>query len=122
VTDGAVRDRDAVAAVGLPTFATASHPAVLGQLHVPWDVDVPVACGNVLVEPGDIVVGDGDGVVVLPRHLVADVLTAAENQEIEERFITEQVGAGASIDGLYPVGARWRERYEGWLAEQEAGS
>ncbi|MCW2759588.1 MAG: hypothetical protein JWO46_3334 [Nocardioidaceae bacterium] len=119
VTDGAVRDRDAVAGLGLPVFAAAAHPAVLGRLHVPWDVDVPIACGNVLVEPGDVVVGDGDGVVVIAPQLVADVLLAAEEQELEERFIAEQVARGASVEGLYPVGAAWRERYDTWRADRE---
>jgi 2-keto-4-pentenoate hydratase/2-oxohepta-3-ene-1,7-dioic acid hydratase in catechol pathway/regulator of RNase E activity RraA len=119
VTDGAVRDRDAVAALGLPVFAAAAHPAVLGRLHVPWDVDVPIACGNVLVEPGDIVVGDSDGVVVIPPHLVGEVVSAAEEQEIEEQFIAEQVANGASVEGLYPVGPGWRERYDRWRAERE---
>jgi regulator of RNase E activity RraA len=119
VTDGAVRDRDAVAALGLPVFAAAAHPAVLGRVHVPWDVDVPIACGNVLVEPGDIVVGDSDGVVVIPPQLVVDVLSAAEEQELEERFIAEQVAAGASVEGLYPVGGPWRERFESWRSARE---
>jgi 2-keto-4-pentenoate hydratase/2-oxohepta-3-ene-1,7-dioic acid hydratase in catechol pathway/regulator of RNase E activity RraA len=119
VTDGAVRDRDALAALGLPIFAAAAHPAVLGRLHVPWDIDVPVACGNVLVEPGDVVVGDGDGVVVIPPDLVSELLAAAEEQELEERFITEQVADGASVDGLYPVGPRWRERFESWRAQRQ---
>jgi len=116
VTDGAVRDREAVAALGLPVFAAATHPAVLGRLHVPWETDVPIACGNVLVEPGDVVVGDGDGVVVIPPPLVAELLAAAEEQELEERFIAERVADGASVDGLYPIGPRWREAYEGWRA------
>jgi 2-keto-4-pentenoate hydratase/2-oxohepta-3-ene-1,7-dioic acid hydratase in catechol pathway/regulator of RNase E activity RraA len=119
VTDGAVRDRDAVAALGLPVFTAAAHPAVLGRLHVPWDIDVPIACGNVLVEPGDVVVGDGDGVVVIPPPLVSEVLVAAEEQELEERFIAERVAEGASVDGLYPIGPRWRERFDGWRAGLE---
>jgi 5-oxopent-3-ene-1,2,5-tricarboxylate decarboxylase / 2-hydroxyhepta-2,4-diene-1,7-dioate isomerase len=119
VTDGAVRDRDAVAALGLPVFAASAHPAVLGRVHVPWDVDVPVACGNVLVEPGDIVVGDGDGVVVIPPQLVADLVRDAEEQELEEQFIAEQVADGASVEGLYPVDGPWRARFESWRSEHE---
>jgi 2-keto-4-pentenoate hydratase/2-oxohepta-3-ene-1,7-dioic acid hydratase in catechol pathway/regulator of RNase E activity RraA len=119
VTDGAVRDRDALAALGLPVFAAAAHPAVLGRVHVPWDIDVPIACGNVLVEPGDVVVGDGDGVLVIAPQLVVELLAAAEEQEVEERFIAEHVAGGASVDGLYPVGPDWRERFERWRADRE---
>jgi 2-keto-4-pentenoate hydratase/2-oxohepta-3-ene-1,7-dioic acid hydratase in catechol pathway/regulator of RNase E activity RraA len=119
VTDGAVRDRDAIAALGLPVFAAAAHPAVLGRLHVPWDIDVPIACGNVLVEPGDVIVGDGDGVVVIPPQLLSELLTAAEEQELTELFITEQVAAGSSIDGLYPLGSHWQERFETWRSQRE---
>jgi 2-keto-4-pentenoate hydratase/2-oxohepta-3-ene-1,7-dioic acid hydratase in catechol pathway/regulator of RNase E activity RraA len=119
VTDGAVRDRDAVAALGLPVFAAAAHPAVLGRLHVPWDIDVPIACGNVLVEPGDVIVGDGDGVVVIPPQLLSELLKDAEEQELMELFITERVAAGASIDGLYPLGPRWQGHFETWRAQRE---
>jgi 2-keto-4-pentenoate hydratase/2-oxohepta-3-ene-1,7-dioic acid hydratase in catechol pathway/regulator of RNase E activity RraA len=122
VTDGAVRDRAAVAALGIPTFAAGGHPAVLGRLHVPWDVDVPIACGDVLVEPGDVVVGDDDGVVVIAPTFVSELLEAAQEMELEERFIAEQVAEGASIDGLYPLGERWRDRYRDWRARHDASA
>ncbi len=114
VTDGAVRDHDAVAGLGLPVFAAGAHPAVLGRRHVPWDVDVAVACGGTTVEPGDVVVGDGDGVVVIPPALVAEVADAALAQEDEERWVAEQVAAGHALDGLFPMDAQWRARYEAW--------
>nr|WP_232666799.1 fumarylacetoacetate hydrolase family protein [Pseudonocardia sp. TRM90224] len=116
VTDGAVRDAAAVAATGLSVFSAGTHPAVLGRRHVPWETDVTIACGGATVQVGDVIVGDDDGVVVIPPGLVDEVLAAAEEQEREEHWIAAQVGAGAGIDGLYPLGGRWRERYE---AEQE---
>ena len=67
VTDGGVRDYDAVAEIGLPVFAASAHPAVLGRSHVPWDADISIACGGTIVQPGDVIVGDGDGVIVIPR-------------------------------------------------------
>jgi regulator of RNase E activity RraA len=75
----------------------------------------------VLVEPGDVIVGDGDGVVVIPPPLLSELLDAAEEQELTELFITEQVAAGASIDGLYPLGPPWQERFETWRS-QRAGA
>lgn len=114
VTDGAVRDSAALAAMELPVFAAARHPAVLGRRHVPWAVDVTVGCGGTTVAPGDVLVGDADGVVVIPPNLAEEVATAAVEQELQERFIAEQVAAGASVDGLYPLGPAWQARYEQW--------
>ena len=66
VTDGGVRDAEAVASVGIPVFSNGAHPAVLGRKHVPWDADVTIGCGGTTVQPGDIIVGDADGVIVIP--------------------------------------------------------
>src|SRR5205814_3768822 len=65
VTDGGLRDTAAVAALDIPTYYGAAHPAVLGRRHVPVDLDLPVACGGALANPGDVLVGDHDGVVVI---------------------------------------------------------
>ena len=61
-----------------------------------------------------MIVGDGDGVLVIPPALVAEVAAAAVEQELEETFIAEQVAAGASVDGLYPMNAAWKARFESW--------
>ena len=87
---------------------------MLGRRHVPWQTDVAVACAGALVEPGDLLVGDADGVVVLPADQVVDIVAASLAQEREERFIAEQVTAGESIDGLYPLNDTWRRTYERW--------
>jgi regulator of RNase E activity RraA len=63
-------------------------------------------------------VGDGDGVVVLPPGIAADVLADAQEQEKEEEFVAAQVVAGERIEGLYPLGERWRPAYQAWLAER----
>jgi regulator of RNase E activity RraA len=89
---------------------------------VPWAVDVTVACGGTTVQPGDVIVGDADGVVVVPPELVAEVARAAVEQERQEAFIAEQVAAGASIAGLYPLGPEWQARYERWRATQDTHS
>ncbi|CAH0162352.1 Homoprotocatechuate catabolism bifunctional isomerase/decarboxylase [Microbacterium oxydans] len=112
VTDGGVRDFDAVAEIGLPVFSQGAHPSVLGRKHVPWDVDVTIACGGASVQPGDIIVGDSDGVIVIPPGLAEEVADAAVAQEIEDAWIAEQVAAGHPVDGLFPLNAEWRARYE----------
>jgi len=77
VTDGAIRDAARLAALDIPTYHAAVHPAVLGRRHVPWECGVTVACADVTVQPGDLVVGDGDGVVVFPpAQTVAERITA----------------------------------------------
>lgn len=117
VTDGGVRDLVAVSALDIPTYHSGAHPAVLGRRHVPWDTDVTVACGGAAVQPGDVIVGDADGLLVIPPHLVDEVVTASIEQEREEQFIAAMVAAGEGVDGLYPMNAAWRARY---VAERDA--
>jgi 5-oxopent-3-ene-1,2,5-tricarboxylate decarboxylase / 2-hydroxyhepta-2,4-diene-1,7-dioate isomerase len=114
ITDGALRDSAAIAALDIPTYSAGHHPAVLGRRHVPWQTDVAVACAGALVVPGDLLVGDADGVVVLPADQVVDIVAASLEQEREERFIAQRVSAGESIDGLYPLNENWRRTYERW--------
>ncbi|HEY6295085.1 MAG TPA: hypothetical protein VIX15_05425, partial [Streptosporangiaceae bacterium] len=118
ITDGAIRDSAALARLEIPVYHAAVHPAVLGRRHVPWETGVTVACAGVTIQPGDIVVGDADGVVVLPPGLAPDVLKDAREQEREENFITAMVAQGEPIAGLYPLTDRWRPAYDAWLAEQ----
>jgi 5-oxopent-3-ene-1,2,5-tricarboxylate decarboxylase / 2-hydroxyhepta-2,4-diene-1,7-dioate isomerase len=118
VTDGAIRDAARLAELDIPAYHAAVHPAVLGRRHVPWEWGVTVACAGVTVQPGDLVIGDADGVVVLPPGLAPDILADACEQERQEEFIAAQVAAGAELDGLYPLGERWRSAYEAWLREQ----
>ena len=115
VTDGGLRDSAAVSGLDLPVYSSSVHAAVLGRKHVPWDTDVPIACGDTLVQPGDVLVGDADGVIVLPPHLLDELITDAQEQELQEAFITEQVAAGASVAGLYPLGPDWQSSYLTWL-------
>jgi regulator of RNase E activity RraA len=112
VTDGGVRDYDAVAEVGLPVFSRGAHPAVLGRRHVPWDTDVTIGCGGTTVQPGDVIVGDRDGVIVIPPALVEEVVDAALAQEEEDAWIADQVAAGHPVEGLFPMNAQWRARFE----------
>ncbi|WP_157002907.1 fumarylacetoacetate hydrolase family protein [Agromyces laixinhei] len=111
VTDGSVRDFDAVAGFEIPVFSQGAHPSVLGRRHVPWQIDVTIACGGAAVQPGDVIVGDGDGVIVIPPQLAQEVLDEALEHEQRDAFVAEQVAAGASVDGLFPMNAEWLARY-----------
>jgi regulator of RNase E activity RraA/2-keto-4-pentenoate hydratase/2-oxohepta-3-ene-1,7-dioic acid hydratase in catechol pathway len=117
VTDGAIRDSRALAELNIPIYYSATHPAVLGRRHVPWETNVTVACAGVAIQPGDLIAGDADGVIVIPRDLALEVAEASAEQERQERFITERVAGGESVDGLYPLGPKWRPAYEAWLKE-----
>ncbi|SJN28135.1 5-carboxymethyl-2-hydroxymuconate delta-isomerase [Microbacterium esteraromaticum] len=121
VTDGGVRDFDAVAEIGLPVFSRGAHPSVLGRRHVPWDFDVTIACGGATVQPGDIIVGDGDGVIVIPANLVEEVVDATLAQEDEDTWIAEQVAAGHAVDGLFPMNAEWRAKFVAHQAQEPKG-
>ena len=119
VTDGAIRDSAALRDLGIPVYYAATHPAVLGRRHVPWETDVTVACAGVTVVPGDIIAGDADGVVVVPPHLAREVAQDAAEQAQQEQFIAAQVAKGEPIDGLYPIGRKWQAAYEAWLADRD---
>jgi 2-keto-4-pentenoate hydratase/2-oxohepta-3-ene-1,7-dioic acid hydratase in catechol pathway/regulator of RNase E activity RraA len=120
VTDGAIRDSEALRhRLDIPVYYGAVHPAVLGRRHVPWDTNVTVACGGVTIQPGDILSGDGDGVVVVPRDIAWEVARDAREQERQEQFIAGMVAKGEPISDLYPLGPRWRPAYDAWVKERE---
>ncbi len=112
VTDGGVRDLEEVTEIGVPTFHSGGHPAVLGRVHVPWDVDQTITCGGCAVQPGDIIYGGPDGVMVIPPALAAELVEEAEQQEAEETFIARMVDEGNPVDGLFPMNAEWRARFD----------
>ena len=116
ITDGGVRDFTAVAAMDMPTYYANPHPAVLGRRHIPWDTDITIACGGTTVQPGDIIVADADGILVIPPALADELADDSIAQEREETFIAEMVQQGHSVDGLYPLNAAWRTRYQEWEA------
>ncbi|MEM7566755.1 MAG: ribonuclease activity regulator RraA [Pseudomonadota bacterium] len=103
VTDGGVRDAAGAGALDMPVFAAKpSAPTNLTKHHA-VDLDVPVSCGGVPVYPGDIVVGDADGVMVIPAHLAAEIAEEGAPMELYEDFVLERVREGAPIIGLYPA-------------------
>jgi 5-oxopent-3-ene-1,2,5-tricarboxylate decarboxylase / 2-hydroxyhepta-2,4-diene-1,7-dioate isomerase len=121
VTDGAIRDSAAVARLEIPTYYRAAHPAVLGRLHFPLETNVPVACGGALVMPGDVLVGDDDGVIVIPAALAEEVARDAVEQESLEAWALEQIRAGESVRDVYPLAESRRSDYEAWRSGAGSG-
>lgn len=116
VVDGAVRDAKGVAETGLPVWCLgAAPPASLTELSG-GPVQGPIACGNVTVYPGDIVVCDDDGAVVVPAALAADIADDAIEQDRFERWVQDRVEEGRPTIGLYPPNAETRAEYEAWKA------
>ena len=76
-----------------------------------------VACGNVTVRPGDVVVGGDDGVVVIPRELAEEVAQDALAKEHEDAWVAERVAEGHPVDGLFPPIGEWKQKFQQWLAE-----
>ncbi|MEX1229321.1 MAG: ribonuclease activity regulator RraA [Planctomycetaceae bacterium] len=112
VTDGCFRDAPTIAAMNFPAYARSPHAATNKTIHHPVDVQLPVGCGGVAVYPGDILVGDGEGVVVIPRHLADQVAKEAALQEHREDFITAKIERGAPLLGTYPMNDQTAAEYE----------
>ena len=112
VTDGVVRDVAGVRGTGLPVWCqgAAAPPSVAGLTFVNWQE--PIGCGGVAVFPGDFVLADTDGAVLIPAALAEMVAVAGTEQERLEAWIMNEVEAGARLPGLYPPNAENRARYE----------
>jgi regulator of RNase E activity RraA len=103
VTDGGFRDSPDIAALPFPTYhAKPSSPTNI-TLHQAIDINVPIACGDAPVFPGDVLVGDGEGVVVIPAHLADEIATETVEMTAFEDFVTDEVRTGRSVIGLYPL-------------------
>jgi regulator of RNase E activity RraA len=111
VTDGAVRDSEGFGALELPTFAAGAAATTNLAQHHAVEMQVPIGCAEVAVYPGDVMVGDGDGVVCVPRHLAAEVAAAAVAQERLEEFVLAKIEAGAPLRGTYPPDERTLREY-----------
>ena len=118
VSDGPVRDSGRIAGMDFPVFcAGGSAPLNLIHHHA-IDLNVPIGCGGVAVYPGDIMVGDSEGVVVIPAHLADEVARDGAEQEVMEAFLLERIQGGASLPGTYPPNAETRAAFEVWRKRQ----
>jgi regulator of RNase E activity RraA len=116
VTDGALRDSHMFSELDLPAYAAGAHATTSSVMHHPVEQNVAIGCCGVLVMPGDVVVGDAEGVVVIPAALADEVARDALEQEEYEAFVLARVGEGASIKGLYPGSDESRAEFEAWRA------
>ena len=103
VTDGGFRDSAEIAALGIPAFHTRPSAPTNLTLHQAIEINVPIGCGDAPVFPGDVILGDSDGVIVIPAHLADEIADEAVEMTAFEDFVTEEVRKGRSILGLYPA-------------------
>lgn len=115
VTDGGFRDSPEIAALAIPAYHHRPSAPTNLTLHQALEFDVPVGCGDVAVFPGDVVVGDDEGVVIIPAHLAEEIAAEAVEMTAFEDFVTEEVKTGRSIIGLYPpTTEQAREDFAAW--------
>ena len=118
VTDGGFRDSAEIATLDMPAFHSRPSAPTNLTLNQAIDINVPIGCGDAPVFPGDVVVGDNDGVIILPAHLADELADEATDMTAYEDFVTERVRGGATITGLYPatdpknleIFAEWRKQ------------
>jgi regulator of RNase E activity RraA len=103
VTDGGFRDSPEIAALEIPAYHHRPSAPTNLTLHQALDINVPIGCGDVPVWPGDVVVGDREGVIVIPAAIADEVAAEAVEMTAFEDFVTEEVLKGRSIIGLYPA-------------------
>jgi regulator of RNase E activity RraA len=119
VVDGCVRDSPKIRQMGIPVWATGVTPHYATQAGLlPWAYNVPVACGGVLVLPGDVVVADGDGVVIVPAQLAQETARIASAHEDWEVFSRERLDAGGALSKYYPLDDEAAVEYEAWQQRQ----
>jgi regulator of RNase E activity RraA len=114
VLDGGIRDYPSVQRFGFPVYALGPAAPAHVVRHVAVDESVPIGCAEVLVVPGDVMVGDGEGVVCVPRAVADAVATGGLAQEELEAFLLEKVRGGAPLPGTYPPGEKTLAEYERW--------
>jgi len=119
VTDGGFRDSPEIARLDMPAYHRRPSPPTNLTRHQAIDFNVPIGCSDTPVFPGDIVVGDAEGVVVIPVHLAEQISAEATEMTVFEDFVTEQVLAGHSIVGLYPpTQEQTLDNFKAWRKEK----
>lgn len=112
VSDAGIRDFDEAEQQDMPIFCVKPSAPTNLTKHHGVDLQVPIGCGGVAIYPGDVLVGDGDGVIVIPFELAGEIAEETQRMEAFERYVLEKVSAGAAVIGLYPPNQESREEYE----------
>jgi regulator of RNase E activity RraA len=116
VSDGGIRDSAPIAKLPMPVYCAGPAAPLNLVSHHATELQVPIGCGGVAVFPGDLIVGDADGIVVVPAHLAEDIARDADAQEKLETWLLGRIQAGAALPGTYPPNAETRAAYEAWQA------
>lgn len=112
VTDGAFRDTPGIVEIDMPTYTRAQNPNLSSTIHHPVEINGVITCAGVAVVPGDVIVGDAEGVMVIPYALAETIAEQAYEQEQREEFIKGKIMAGSSILGVYPPDEETLAEYE----------
>lgn len=120
VTDGGFRDTSEIASLAFSSFQNrASAPTNL-TLHEALEFEVPIGCGDVAVFPGDVIVGDMDGVIVIPQHIVDEIAAEGVRMTAYENFVMEKVIEGTPVIGLYPlIDEDLKIEFEQWKSDHK---
>jgi len=121
VSDGGIRDSYEIAEYDIPCYVGGpSAPTSLIKHHAVAELNTPIACGGVAVYPDDVLVGDAEGLVVLPAHLAEEIAEQSFEQEKMEAFIAEEVASGKPLRGTYPPDEATKARYVEWQKKKDA--
>ncbi len=114
VTDGGFRDSPEMAEMDFPIYHSRPSAPTNLTVHQAIGINEPIGCGDAPIFPGDVVVGDGEGVVVIPAHLADEIADEAVEMTAYEDFVEEQVAGGRRIFGLYPASPESRAEFDAW--------
>ena len=121
VTDGGFRDSDEIKNLKIPAYHSRPSSPTNLTLHQAIDINKPIGCGDVAVWPNDLIVGDKEGVVVIPNKIIKEISDEVKDMTIYEEYVIDQVKKGASIKGLYPLTDETQKKvFENWLRSQRS--
>lgn len=119
VVDGCLRDLPSAKEMGLPLFARGGTPCNASFFEMyPWDYNQAIGCGGVLIFPGDIIVADDDGIIVVPPKVASEIIRFCSEKEDREVFEKIKIEETGNVARYHPMNAEARQEYEAWLRER----